>query len=130
MILLFQEGAVPELAAKTSAEKRPSAVDSFLENFSLTQNVRKHQFKDLPIKLHSTSVKARLHPRAVTITILGPALEPAKKAALKKKIIAYIDLTKVSPGVYVRPAKIRLPPGYVLLDAKPEIFVVEVKTDR
>ena len=133
LILLLQAGAVQALTARPSPASAAAAVDSFFDDFSLNQkdqNVRKHRFANLPITLRGKSEKARLHPRSLSITILGPAVDPAEKAALKKKIIAYIDLARIRPGVYVKPAKIRLPPGYVLLDAKPEIFVVEVRDEK
>src|SRR6056297_2911617 len=79
--LLLQAGAVPALAANPSEKSKPAVVNTFFDDFSLNQNVRKYQFKKLHIKLRGKSVKARLHPRTVSITILGPALDPAKKAA-------------------------------------------------
>ena len=128
LILLLQAGGAPKAAANPSVTSGAAAATSFFEDFSQNQKVRKHRFTDIPIKLRGQSAKVRLHPRTITITILGPAFDPAKKAALEKKIEAYIELASVSTGVSVKPAKIRLPRGYVLLDAKPEIFVVEIKS--
>ncbi len=141
LILLLQSGtgrlmAMDETAALlTDAAPgtemvMPKAGAHLFEASSLDQGISKQRFKNLEIQIYNNSRKTLVHPRTIAITILGPPFDPGRAAALENEIAAYINVAGFSPGFYVRPAKVLLPKGYVLVDANPELFVVEIKGGR
>lgn len=97
-----------------------------LLDMAKSKEIRKHVVEDMELNPANEAVPVRIHPRTITITVLGPSADEA----LRNQITAYIDNTHLRAGVYVRPAKIRLPGGYVLVDARPEIFVLEIKPEK
>jgi len=86
----------------------------------------KQEITHLPIHAEKSGTVIRVHPPAIDVTLLGPPPEPKAGNALKKAVFAYIRVKGLAPGVYVRPTRMILPDGYVLIDAAPELFVVEI----
>ncbi|MDZ7833296.1 MAG: hypothetical protein U5L07_16235 [Desulfobacterales bacterium] len=105
---------VPDKAAQ-------SITDVPIENGPIKQ-----QLMSLPIHAEKTGAAIRIHPPSIDITLLGPASEPKAPDELKNAAFAYIQANGLAAGIYVRPARIILPEGYVLIDARPELFVVEI----
>ena len=88
-------------------------------------NTQKH-LKNMAIHVEKPGANVRVHPPSIAITVLGPPPEPKADEALRQAAFVYIDAEGLAPGIYVRPARIILPDGYVLIDAAPELFVLEI----
>lgn len=88
-------------------------------------NTQKH-LKNMPIHVEKPGATVRVHPPSIAITVLGRRPQPKADEAIRKTAFVYIDAEGLAPGVYVRPARIILPDGYVLIDAAPELFVLEI----
>jgi hypothetical protein len=98
--------------------------------FTNNEPVTRHPIKAVPIQALPRADKIRINPAAIDLTLLGPPSgETHDLTDLRGEILAYIDVESLDPGMYVKPARIRLPSGYVLIQADPEVFVVEVFSD-
>jgi len=109
---------------ETTAHAKPGnsvITDAPIEN----GDIKKH-LKNLPIQIEKPGASIRVHPQSISITVLGPPPEPKEGDLLGKAAFAYIETEGLATGVYVRPARIILPNGYVLIDAVPELFVLEI----
>jgi len=104
--------------------------DNMFTEMAIDKKISKHVMKNIEIHASSQTVPTRIHPQTITITILGPPFEPVDPASFKKKIAAYVNVEHLTAGVYVKPARIKLPEGYVLVDARPEIFLLEIKPEE
>lgn len=119
--------ATPALSSRAREPLGTEAYpDSVFHDMAENKEIRKHVVADIELNAANEAVPVQIHPRTITITILGPSAD----GQLRKRITAYVDNTQLSAGVYVRPAKIRLPEGYVLVDARPEIFVLEINPEK
>jgi hypothetical protein len=99
----------------------------FLNELPYQPEVSRHTVEAVNIQAHHAQFETRVHPETIKLTILGSAAQPAvPEMELRERITAYIAVDRLKPGVYVKPAKIRLPDGFALIDASPEIFVVEI----
>lgn len=67
----------------------------------------------------------KIKPETMEIAIKGPERSLANLVP-EKDIQAYLDLTDLTPGVYARSAKIKLPIGTTLMDADPGVFTVTI----
>ncbi|MFO7838786.1 MAG: hypothetical protein R6X08_04725 [Desulfosalsimonadaceae bacterium] len=77
--------------------------------------------------IKNKSDAAKIHPGTISITILGPdAAEVGTDDTLRKRISVYVDAAKAPEGISVKPARIRLPDGYVLIKADPELFLLDL----
>ena len=118
----------PSLRHPATPNTEPHPDNMFTE-MAIDKKISKHVMKDIEIHASSQSLPTRIHPQTITITILGPPFESVDAASFKKKIAAYVNVEHLSAGVYVKPARIKLPEGYVLVEARPEIFLLEIKPE-
>ena len=88
-------------------------------------DTQKH-LTNMPIHVEKPGATVRVHPQSIAITVLGPRPEPKADEAIRQATFVYIDAAGLASGVYIRPARIILPDGYVLIDAAPELFVLEI----
>jgi YbbR domain-containing protein len=64
-------------------------------------------------------------PDQIEILLQGP-MDALKKLTEEDGVQAYVDLTGLEPGTYVRPVVIKPPVSITLVEAKPEVFTVKV----
>lgn len=103
---------------------------SKITDVSIENGPSKQQLTNLPVHAEKTGAAIRIHPPTIDITLLGPPAEPKEADEVKNAAFAYIQTNGLAAGIYVRPARIILPDGYVLTDAKPELFVVEITEEE
>ena len=106
-------------------QKKQTITDTTIKTEMSKQRVR-----DLKIQVPTNGPSICLHPQTIDLTVLGPTFDPSQNNNLKKNISAYIRVNKTKPGLYARPARIILPQGYVLVEATPQVFIVEIKSTK
>lgn len=67
-----------------------------------------------------------IHPEKMDITVSGPLLSLSDRK-LKTDINVSVNMAGLKPGIYVKPATIRLPKGIALAVANPKLFTVEIR---
>ena len=109
----------------TSSNKIPK--DQTITDTTIKTEMSKQRVRDLKIQVPTNGANIRIHPQTIDIIVLGPTFDMDQDNELKKNIHAYIRLNQSKPGLYARPARIILPEGYVMIDATPQVFIVEIK---
>lgn len=124
-----------ELKNPTSLNTHETASGEKSEGLIITDTTiknetMKREVKNLNIQAKNAPENIRIHPRTINLTVLGPPSDPTEDESLRNDIFVYIDMEKLTPGIYVRPARIILPEEYIMIDATPEIFVIEIKPEK
>lgn len=92
---------------------------------NIEENVVVQRFENIPVSGRNTNLPVKITPPDFDIDVRGPENDLSRLAA-EGGIEAYVDLTGLSPGVYVRRAQITLPVGSALVAANPEVFTVTI----
>lgn len=96
-----------------------------LVQVNIEENVIVRRLTGIPVESRNTAFQVKIAPPVIDIDVRGSekTLESLSDA---NNIKAYVDLTGLAPGVYVRRAQIALPVGITLAGAKPEVFTVTI----
>jgi len=115
-----------EACAEVFPEKSegPIITDTTIKN-----GTTKRLIKNIDVQIKNATENVRIHPRTIDITIIGPPLDPTTEGGLKNDIVVYIDIKRRTSGICVKPARVVLPGEYVMIEATPEIFIVEIKPE-
>lgn len=130
LIAATPQSSAEEAIAPSKPKTRQTPSNGAITDTTIKTEMTKQRVTNLKIQAERPGAAIRIHPQTIDITVLGPLSDPGEANDLKKNIFAYIDLSQSAPGVYARPARIILPEGYVLIDATPEIFVVEIRLTK
>jgi hypothetical protein len=79
----------------------------------------------LPVKGTGGDKAYVVTPNKIEILLRGP-MNALRKLNEEDSVQAYVDLTGLKPGTYVRPVVIKPPLNITLVEAKPEAFTVKV----
>ncbi|MBS3732662.1 MAG: hypothetical protein KGY42_07115 [Desulfobacterales bacterium] len=84
-------------------------------------------FENVPIQTRHAVFPSRIQPDTVTVTLRTSVLEFSDSFS-KTDIQAYIDLKGLGPGIYVKPAAIRLPDHARLVGVEPRVFTLQIQS--
>ncbi|NOY70398.1 MAG: YbbR-like domain-containing protein [Deltaproteobacteria bacterium] len=98
----------------------------FLAYIDIHKKIIEKKFRNLTVYGKNCPYDFVIRPEKVEITISGPLLSLAGKG-LEKAMHVYVDMEGLKPGIYVKPATIRLPEGVSLAVADPKLFTVEIR---
>ena len=84
-------------------------------------------FENVPIQMRHAVFPSAVQPDTVTVTLRSSVLEFSDSFS-KTDIQAYIDLKGLGPGIYVKPAAIRLPDHARLVGVEPRVFTLEIRS--
>ena len=127
LIAATPQSSAEEAIAPSKPRPRQTPSSAAITDTTIKTEMTKQRVTNLKIQAERPGAAIRIHPQTIDIIVLGPLSDPSEANDFKKSVFAYIDLNQSAPGVCARPARIVLPEGYVLIDAIPEIFVVEIK---
>lgn len=119
------QSSAEETIAPSNPKDQQAPSNGSIKDTTIKTEMTKQRVTDLKIQAERPGSAIRIHPETIDVTVLGPLSDPNAANDLKKNIFVYIALTESAPGIYARPARIILPEGYVLIDATPEVFLVE-----
>ncbi len=119
----------PSVDSHETPPKKESE-ESIITDMSITNGTTKRLVKDKKIQAKNAPDNIRIYPPTIDIIVLGPPFDLAQNKGLQNDISAYINTEGLTPGIYVRPARIILPEEYVMVDANPEIFVIEIQPNE
>ncbi len=80
---------------------------------------------DIAIQATGSNYRYVISPDRIKIFLRGP-MNTLRKLTQENAVQVYVDLKGLEPGTYVRPAVIKPPLDTTLVEAKPEVFTVEV----
>jgi len=103
-----------------------AALSKIRTEIRIREKITTRKFKDLPVEARHAGHPFSITPSSISINVKGPLLA-LEKLQTEEGIRIYVDLKGLQPGVYVRRANIALPLNITLVDAKPEIFTVEIR---
>ena len=86
-------------------------------------------FNNIPVIGKQTPYVYRITPTTITIKVKGPS-NLIEKLSEDRGIQAYIDLQDLKPGKYKKRATITLPVKITLIDAKPEMFDINITNPK
>jgi YbbR domain-containing protein len=86
-------------------------------------------FDNIPVIGKQTPYVYRITPPTITIKVKGPS-NLIEKLSGSRGIQAYIDLQDLKPGRYKKRATITLPVKTALIDAKPEMFDINITNQK
>jgi YbbR domain-containing protein len=95
----------------------------------ITEQVVDKIFNHVPVIGKQTPYAYRIMPPTITIKVKGPT-HLMNKLSEGSDIQAYIDLEGFKPGKYKKRATITLPVKTTLIDAKPEIFDINISNRK
>ncbi|MCF8036641.1 MAG: hypothetical protein K9K62_07205 [Desulfobacteraceae bacterium] len=84
-------------------------------------------FENVPIQMRHAGFPSTIQPDTITVTLRSSVLEFSDSFS-KTDIQAYIDLKGLAPGIYVKPAAIRLPDHARLVGVKPRLFTLQIQS--
>ena len=88
------------------------------------------KWMSLPVRATGGDKACIITPNKIEILLRGP-MNVLKNLTEEDSVQAYVDLTGLKPGTYVRPVVIKPPLNITLVEAKPEAFTVKVlKSNR
>jgi len=88
------------------------------------------KWMSLPVRATGGEKAYVITPNKIEILLRGP-INALKNLADDDSVQAYVDLTGLEPGTYVRPVVIKPPLNITLIEAKPGAFTVKVlKSNR
>lgn len=82
--------------------------------------------ENIPIQIQNCPYTAAIEPAAITIAVKGPFGAIGSKKVLDQ-IVAFMDLSGLSPGVYARNAILNIPVGLIMTRAEPRVFTVTIQ---
>jgi YbbR domain-containing protein len=97
----------------------------FLAHVVIKEQVVDKTFNNIPVIGRQTPYVYRIMPPTIMIKVKGPS-NLIEKLSEDSGIQAYIDLGGLKPGKYKKRATIMLPVKTTLIDAKPEIFNINI----
>jgi YbbR domain-containing protein len=80
---------------------------------------------NMPVRAMPGKYKYVITPDRIELLLRGP-LNTLKKLPQDNGVQVHVDLAGLKPGTYVRPATIEPPLDTTLVEAKPEVFTVEI----
>ncbi len=80
----------------------------------------------LPIQIRNCPYSARIEPDVMTITVKGP-YSIIHNAETLDRIVAFLDLKGMGPGVYARHTYINIPVGLTMTRSDPRVFTVTIE---
>ena len=80
----------------------------------------------IPIQIRNAEAAASIKPRTIMIQVKGP-FETLEDEQLLKQIEAFIDLSHLTEGVYVRHVNVNIPVGLMMTDASPQVFTITIE---
>lgn len=80
----------------------------------------------VPIEGRNTHYPFAITPSGINIRVEGPVRTMEELAQTSGEPRAYTDLKGLGPGIYIRKCVISLPLDAFLIDAKPEVFTIEI----
>jgi YbbR domain-containing protein len=83
------------------------------------------KWMNLAVKATGGDKASIISPDRIEILLRGP-VNDLRDLTEKNGVEAYVDLTDLKPGTYVRPVVIKPPLNITLVEAKPEVFTVKV----
>jgi len=122
---------IAESIKKETALDLPAGVSlagmekAIVADIRIEAETNRRTFRGIRVMKRGTDYAAVFSPPEIILEIEGPA-NALSKLDQVAEITAYVDLTDLKPGVYVRRATISLPLGITLIKAEPEIFTVAV----
>lgn len=84
-------------------------------------------FENIPIQMHHADFPSTIQPDTITVTLRTSVLDFSDSFS-KADIHAYIDLKGLVPGIYVKPAAIRLPEHARLIGVEPRVFTLQIQS--
>jgi YbbR domain-containing protein len=79
----------------------------------------------LPVHAMPGNLKYVITPDSIELLLRGPE-NTLKKLSQDNGVQVHVDIADLKPGTYVRPATIEPPLDTTLVEAKPEVFTVEI----
>jgi YbbR domain-containing protein len=99
--------------------------ETIVAHVVITERIVDKTFHGVPVIGKQTPYVYRITPPTIMIKVNGPS-NLIEKLSEDSGIQAYIDLEGLNPGKYKRRATITLPVKTTLIDAKPEIFNINI----
>lgn len=99
----------------------------FSAYIDIHKKIVEKKFQDLRVYGKNCPYDFVIRPEKIDITVSGPLLSFSDKD-LEKDMEVYVDMDGLKPGIYVKPATIRLPEGISLAVADPKLFTVEIRS--
>ncbi len=96
-----------------------------LANVFIKERLATQTFDNIPVQGDGSLYVYRITPPVITINVKGP-VNMIEKLYGSNGVQVYVDLKGLKPGVYNKSATITLPVKTTLIDAKPEIFKVNI----
>ncbi len=112
------------LNLNSSPNIRPTG-DSLVEVEIVVQEKIAETWMDIGVQVKGTKYTYEITPDRIQLLIRGPE-NTIKKLAQGNGIRAYLNLKGLGPGMHVHPAVIEPPLNTTMLEAKPEVFTVEL----
>ena len=109
--------------------RRVDSSEIILAHVVIREQVIDKIFNNVPVTGKQTPYVYRITPPAITIKVKGPS-NLIEKLSENSGIQAYIDLIGLKPGKYKKRATITLPVKITLIDAKPEIFKLNITNQK
>jgi len=104
----------------------PAFAAGAIRKGAFSRGVDLKRIQELKVHIKNQTGAVEIHPRRIALTVLGPDGEAEGADALRERISVYVDAAQASAGISVKPARIRLPDGYVLIKADPQLFLLEI----
>ena len=98
---------------------------AIVADIRIEEKINRRILTGVPVVARGTGYSAVFSPPEIVLEIEGPANTLAKLDRTGD-ILAFMDLTGLKRGVYVRRASISLPLSITLVKAEPELFTVSV----
>lgn len=122
---------IAESIKKETALDLPNGVKTIgitkaiVADIRIEDKIGRRTFAGIPVVARGSGYAAVFSPPEIILEIEGPANTLAKLDRAVD-IVAYVDLTGLKQGVYVRRASISLPLSITLVKADPELFTVSI----
>ena len=99
--------------------------DSLVEVEIVVEPKMTERWMNLPVEATGGDRAYVINPDRIEILLRGP-MSALKNLSDQDGVQAYVDLSGLQPGTYVRPVVIKPPLDITLVEAKPEAFTVKV----
>jgi YbbR domain-containing protein len=109
--------------------RRVDSSEIILAHVVIKEQVIDKIFINVPVIGKQTPYVYRITPPTITIKVKGPS-NLIEKLSEDSGIQAYIELKGLEPGRYKKRATITLPVKITLIDAKPEIFKLNIANQK
>lgn len=109
--------------------KLVDASNIILAKVLINEQLTTKTFDNIPVKGNGSLFVYRITPPIITIKVKGP-VNMIDKLYGNNRVQVYVDLKGLKPGVYRKRATITLPVKTTLIDAKPEIFKINIEGQK